>query len=242
MRCRHRMARGSTNLTTESAPRRSAPAACSRACCTSTPPRRSSVPLLNRSRGPSTALSTLPASAARGRRWSLRRRCCAPASRRMRRRSRCKLWRRRRRSRSLSTTTRLRGATARAAAVDAAVRRDARRASTSRLHRSSASASSLRPDLSRPRLTIHHLVEDGWSLRLIVDMVSRAYSGAALPVGPSYDVKLRHEEEVCAAGGPSELFWREAMRGTPDRRRCCRERRLPSARPMMPLRRARASS
>ena len=106
------------------------------------------------------------------------------------------------------------GAAARAAAVDAAVRRE--RAAGIDLE----AAPLLRLRLLRfaPTshalvLTIHHLVEDGWSLRLIVDMVSRAYSGAALPVGPSYDVKLRHEEEVCAAGGPSELFWREAMRG-----------------------------
>ena len=106
------------------------------------------------------------------------------------------------------------GAAARAAAVDVAVRRE--RAAGIDLE----AAPLLRLRLLRfaPTshalvLTIHHLVEDGWSLRLIVDMVSRAYSGAALPVGPSYDVKLRHEVEVCTAGGPSELFWREAMRG-----------------------------
>lgn len=41
-------------------------------------------------------------------------------------------------------------------------------------------------------LTIHHIIEDGWSLKLIVDALVRCYNapGNPLPTPPSYHRKL----------------------------------------------------
>ena len=222
MRCRPRMARGSTNLTTVSAPRRSAPAACSRVCCISTPPRRSSVRLLSRSRGHSTALSTLPASAARGRRWSLRRRCCAPASSRMRRRSRCRLWRRRRRSRLRSTIIAAEGAAARAAAVDVAVRRERAAGIDLEAAPSSASASSASPGLACPR------ADDPPPGRgRVVAPPHRRYGQPRVlrrrPARrPLVRCEAKHEEESARRADPLNSSGARRCAGTPGRRRCCR--------------------
>ena len=69
-------------------------------------------------------------------------------------------------------------------------------------------------------LTVHHIVEDGLSLRLIVERVQRAYNAPASPCAPpaSFQIKLEHEAAVCAPGSDAEAFWSAAVSGLSDAR------------------------
>jgi hypothetical protein len=67
-------------------------------------------------------------------------------------------------------------------------------------------------------LSIHHIIEDGWSLRLLVDAVAHGYNtpGVPLPPPPSYEVKLRHEAALSTVpGSASEAFWQQAVHSLP---------------------------
>ena len=67
-------------------------------------------------------------------------------------------------------------------------------------------------------LTIHHIIEDGWSLRLLLDAVAHGYNTPGVPLftPPSYEVKLRHEAALSAVpGSASEVFWQQAVHSLP---------------------------
>ncbi|PYI08337.1 peptide synthetase [Aspergillus sclerotiicarbonarius CBS 121057] len=62
-------------------------------------------------------------------------------------------------------------------------------------------------------LALHHVLYDGWSATLLLGAVAKIYAGEQCPVGPGFNVFIRHLSQVDRAG--SDDFWKDQLSGTP---------------------------